>query len=85
MFNEGNNCRATIVDEVKKVFQKFKIDPEQLCGITSDGAAAMTGKIKGFTKLFMEELGVQKFELSLIIVLSIKKTFAQKFWGSKTS
>ena len=63
MFNEGNNNRATIVDEVKKVFQKFKIDPKQLCGITADGAAAMNGKIKGFTKPFLDELGVQKSDI----------------------
>ena len=52
-----------IVDKVKKVFEKFKIDPGKFCGITTDGAAAMTGKIKGFTKLFMDELGVKKSDI----------------------
>ena len=30
-------------EEVKKVFEKFEIDPQKLCGITTYGAAAMNG------------------------------------------
>ena len=57
---KGTTTRQHIVDEVKKVFEKFKIDPKKFCGITTDEAAAMTGKIKGFIKLFIDELGVKK-------------------------
>ena len=28
-------------EEVKKVFEKFEMDPKKLCGITTYGAAAM--------------------------------------------
>ena len=31
-----------IVDEVKKVFETFKIDCKNFCGATTDGAAAIT-------------------------------------------
>ena len=60
---KGTTTGQHIVDEIKKVFEKFKIDPKKPCGITTDGAAAMTGKIKGFTKLFMDELGVKKSDI----------------------
>ena len=43
---QGTTLGQHIIDEVKKVFKKLKIDPKKLCGITNDGAAAMTGKKK---------------------------------------
>ena len=60
---KGTTTGQHIVDEVKKVFEKFKIDPKILCGITNDGAAAMNGKIKGFTRLVNDELGVKNLTL----------------------
>ena len=45
---KGTTTGQHIVDEVKKVFEKFKIDPKNLCGTTTDGAASMSEKIKGF-------------------------------------
>ena len=60
---KGTTTGQHIVVEVKKVFEKLKIDPKKLCGITTDGGAAITGKIKGFTKLFMDELGVKKSDI----------------------
>ena len=49
---KGTTTGQHIVDEVKKVFEKFKIDPKKLCGTTTDGAAAMSEKIKGFYYTF---------------------------------
>ena len=61
---KGTTTGQHIVDEVKKVFEKFKIDPKKFCGITADGSAAMTVKIKSFTKLLMDELGAKKSDTS---------------------
>ena len=60
---KGTTTEQHIADKAKKVFKRFKIDPKKYCGITNDGAAAMNGKIKGFTKLFMDELGVKKYDI----------------------
>ena len=60
---KGTTTGQHIVVEVKKVFEKLKIDPKKRCGITTDGGAAITGKIKGFTKLFMDEVGVKKSDI----------------------
>ena len=58
---KGTTTRGYIVDKAEKVFfEKFGIDPKKLCGFTTDGAATMSGKMKGFTKLLMDELGVKK-------------------------
>ena len=54
---EGATTGQHIADKFKNILERFKIDPKKHCIIT-DRAAPMNGNIKGFTKLFMDELGV---------------------------
>ena len=44
MLNERTTTEQHIVDKVKKVFEKFKIDSKKLYGIINEGGAAITGK-----------------------------------------
>ena len=78
---KGTITGQHIADKVKKVFEKFEIDPKKLCGITTDGAAAMTGKIKGFTKLFMDELGLKKSDIVLNHCIIHQKNLFSKVLG----
>ena len=59
---EGTTTGQHIADKFKNILERFKIDPKKHCIIT-DRAALMNGNIKGFTKLFMDELGVKKSDL----------------------
>ena len=59
---EGTTTGQHIADKFKNILERFKIDPKKHCIIT-DRAAPMNGNIKGFTKLFMDELGVKKSDL----------------------
>ena len=78
---KGTTTGQHIVDEVKTIFEKFKIDPKKFCGITTDGAAAMTGKIKGFTKLFMDKLEVKKSDIVVNHCIIYQENLCSKVLG----
>ena len=59
---KGTITGQHIADEVNMLKIQNR-SPKKLCGITTDGAAAITGIIKGFTKFFMGELGVKKSDI----------------------
>ena len=46
-----------ILREVKKTLIKFDPSEDKICGITADGAAALTGRNKGFVSLFKNSIG----------------------------
>ena len=80
---KGTTTGQHIVDEVKKVFEKFKIDPKKFCGITTDGSAAMTVKIESFTKLLMDELGVKKSDTVVNLCIIHQEDLCSKVLGFK--
>ncbi|CAM1324002.1 Uncharacterised protein r2_g3265 [Pycnogonum litorale] len=48
-----------ISEQVLKLMEKFQLDPFKLCGLTTDGAPSMTGRIKGFANKFFNTIGSQ--------------------------
>ena len=46
-----------ILREVKETLIKFDLSEDKICGITTDGAAAVTGRNKGFVSLLKNSIG----------------------------
>ena len=46
-----------ICEHVIRVVEKFELNPAKLCGLATDGATSMIGRINGFTKAFMDTVG----------------------------
>ena len=57
-----------ICEQVLKVVEKFELNPAKLCGVTTDGAPSMTGRINGFTKKFLNAVGEQDVVVSHCII-----------------
>ena len=57
-----------ICEQVLKVVEKFELNPAKLCGVTTDGAPSMTGRINGFTKKFLNAVGAQDVVVSHCII-----------------
>ena len=57
-----------ICEQVLKVVEKFELNPARLCGVTTDGAPSMTGRIYGFTKKILNAVGAQDVVVSHCII-----------------
>src|SRR6218665_87114 len=53
---KGTTTGKDIFDEVSNVLRKFKLPETKLCGLTTDGAPAMTGKHNGFVQLMLNSV-----------------------------
>ncbi|XP_067929495.1 general transcription factor II-I repeat domain-containing protein 2A-like [Watersipora subatra] len=57
-----------ICDQVVKLMDKFELDPSRLAGLTTDGAPSMAGKINGFTKKFLDAIGLPEVVVNHCII-----------------
>ena len=57
-----------ISDQVLKLMKNYQLDPAKLCGLTTDGAPSMTGKINGFTKKFLDSIGSKRVVVKHCII-----------------
>ena len=57
-----------ICEQVLKVVKKFELNPAKLCGVTTDGAPSMIGKINGFITNFLNAVGAQNVVVSHCII-----------------
>ena len=57
-----------ICEQVIKVEEKSERNPAKLCGVTTDGAPSMTGRINGFTSKFLAAVEAQNVVVSHCII-----------------
>ncbi|XP_065675809.1 general transcription factor II-I repeat domain-containing protein 2A-like [Hydra vulgaris] len=56
-----------ILSEVKKTLVKFELPEKKLCGVTTDGASALTGKNIGFIALLKKSINYEIISYHCII------------------
>ena len=66
-----------ICEQVLKVVEKIELNPAKLCGVTTDGAPSMTGRINGFNTKFLTAIVAQNIVVSHCIFAEVMRNVVQ--------